>query len=72
MTKICDIRERKVTIRSEIRSTNIRSLGFQDNREWVTLWRLTLWRLTLWSLGCIGEAMEGLCHVDDSSALLIS
>jgi hypothetical protein len=67
MTKICDIRERKVTIRSEIRSTNIRSLGFQDNREWVTLWRLTLW-----SLGCIGEAMEGLCHVDDSSALLIS
>ena len=56
-----------MTIRSEIRSTNIRSLGFQDNREWVTLWRLTLW-----SLGCIGEAMEGLCHVDDSSALLIS
>ena len=28
--KICDIRERNVTRRSEIRTTNIRSLGFQE------------------------------------------
>jgi hypothetical protein len=46
--KICDIREKNVTIRSEIWTTNIRSLGFRDIREWVTLWRLILW-----SLGCI-------------------
>ena len=30
---ICDIRERNVTIRSEILTMNIRSLGFQDVRE---------------------------------------
>jgi hypothetical protein len=38
----CDIRERNVTIRSEIWTTNIRSLGFWDIREYVTLWRLIL------------------------------
>jgi len=31
--KICDIRERHVTIRIEIRTTNIRSLGFRDIGE---------------------------------------
>ena len=36
--KIRDIRERNVTIRSEIWTTNIRSLGFRDIREWVILW----------------------------------
>jgi hypothetical protein len=43
-----DIRERNVTIRSEIGTTNIRSLGFRDTRECVTLWGLILW-----SLGCV-------------------
>ena len=38
--KFRDIRERNVTIRSEIWTTNIRSLGFQDIRKCVTLWRL--------------------------------
>jgi hypothetical protein len=42
-----DIRERNVTIRSEIWTRNVRSLGFQDIREYVTLWRLILQ-----SLGC--------------------
>ena len=46
--KFCDIRERNVTIRSEIWTTNIYSLGFWDIRECVTLWGLTLR-----SLGCI-------------------
>ena len=46
--KFGDIRERNVTIRSETWTVNIRSLGFQDIRECVTLWRLILW-----SLGCI-------------------
>ena len=41
------IRERNVTIRSEIWTMNIRSLGFRDIREWVILWRLILR-----SLGC--------------------
>ena len=50
--KFHDIRERNVTIRSEIWTTNIRSLGFHDIREWVTLWRLILW-----SIGC-----TRLCH----------
>ena len=36
--KFRDIRERNVTIRREIGTTNIHSLGFQDIREWVTLW----------------------------------
>ena len=45
--KIRDRRERNVTIRSEIWTTNIRSLGFWDIREWVILWRLILR-----SLGC--------------------
>jgi hypothetical protein len=40
--KIRDVRERNVTIRSETWTTNIRSLGFHDIRERVTLWRLIL------------------------------
>ena len=48
--KICDIRERNVTIRSEIWSMNIRSLAFQDIREWVTLRKVILR-----SLGCISQ-----------------
>ena len=43
--KIHDIKERKMTIRKEI--WPIRSLGFRDIREWVTLWGLILR-----SLGC--------------------
>ena len=39
MTKFCDIREKNVTIRSEIWTTNIHSLEFRDSRECVTLWR---------------------------------
>jgi hypothetical protein len=54
--KFCDIRERNVTVRSEIWSMNIRSLGFQDIREWVTLWRVILW-----SLGCISQT--NLCQI---------
>ena len=46
--KIRDIRERNMTIRSEIWTMNIRSLGFRDIREWVILWGLILR-----SLGCI-------------------
>ena len=42
MTKTCDIGERNVTIRSEFWTTNIRSLWFQDTREWVILWRFIL------------------------------
>ena len=38
--KFRDIRGSNVTIRSEIWTTKIRSLGFQDIRERVTLWRL--------------------------------
>ena len=45
--KFYDIRERNLIIKSEIWTTNIRSLGFLDIREYVTLWRLILW-----SLGC--------------------
>ena len=45
--KFCDARERNVTIRSEIWTMNIHSLGFWDVREYVTLWGLILW-----SLGC--------------------
>ena len=45
--KFRDIRERNVTIRSEISTTNTHSLGFQVIGECVTLWRLILW-----SLGC--------------------
>ena len=40
--KIRDIRERNVTIRSEIWTTNIHSLEFQDIREWVILYELIL------------------------------
>ena len=46
--KFRDIRERNVTIRSEIWATSIHSLGFWDSREW-----MILWGLILWSLGCI-------------------
>ena len=46
--KICDIRERIVTVRSEICTTNIRSLGFWDIRDWVILWGLMLR-----NLGCM-------------------
>ena len=48
--KFRDIRERNVTIRSHIWTTNITSLWFQDIRECVTLWRLILW-----SLRCINR-----------------
>jgi hypothetical protein len=58
--KFCDIRESDVTIRSEIWTTNIRSLQFQDIRERVTLWGLILWSLgctLLWSIyGSVGES----------------
>ena len=40
--KFCDIREGNVTIRSEIWTMNIRTLGFGDIRECVTLWWLIL------------------------------
>jgi len=55
--KVHDIRERNVTIRSEIWTTNIRALGFRDTREWVTLWRLILR-----SLGCMSKRMLELLH----------
>ena len=53
-----DIRERNVTIRNEIWTTNIRSLRFQDIRECVTLWRLILQSLgcnldTIWKHGWV-------------------
>ena len=54
-----DIRERKVTTRSEIWTTNIRSLGFRDIREWVILWRLKFW-----SLGCTRTNELGLGRVN--------
>ena len=38
----CDIRERNVTRRSEIWTTKIRTLGFRNIRECVTLWGLIL------------------------------
>jgi hypothetical protein len=40
--KFHDIRERNVTRRSEIWTTNIRSLGFRYIREYVTWWRWIL------------------------------
>ena len=45
--KIHDIREKIVTIRSEIWTMNILSLDFRDIREWAILWSLILW-----TLGC--------------------
>ena len=45
---IRDIRERNVTIKSEIWTTSIPSLGFRDIREWVIVWKLILQ-----SLGCM-------------------
>ena len=58
--KFCDIRKRNVTIRSEIWTMNICSLGFRDIREYVTLWRLILW-----SLGCNSNTLG--VHVHMSS-----
>jgi hypothetical protein len=65
--KIRDIRERNVIIRSEIWTMNIRSLGFWDIRE-----RLTLWRLILISLGCtiilevwVNWANSSLDHIEN-------
>ena len=52
--KFCDIRERNVTIRNEIWTTNICSLGFPDIRRCVTLWRLILR-----SLGCMSLLILG-------------
>ena len=47
--KICDIRERDMTIRSEIWTTNICSLRFWD-RQWLLLWGLILRNLEcIWS-----------------------
>jgi hypothetical protein len=46
--KFHDIRERNVTIRSEIWTTNTRSLEFGDIREC-----MRIWRLRLWNLGCM-------------------
>ena len=43
--KFCDTRERNVTMRSEIWTTNIRSLGVQGIRECMPLWRLIVWSL---------------------------
>ena len=62
--KFCDIRERNVIIRSEIWPTNVRSLGFQDIREHVTLWRLILQSLGCTSGGQIISAalIEALRH----------
>ena len=51
--KFCDIRERNVTIKSEILTTNIRSLQFWNIRECVTLWRLILR-----SLECMGVSTK--------------
>ena len=48
LMKFCEIRERNVTIRSEIWTMTTCSLGFWNIREYVTLWRLILR-----SLGCI-------------------
>ena len=64
-----DMRERNVTIRSEIWTTNIRSLGFRVIREWVILWGLILR-----SLGCnlgimkvmstwLVVILTGYCHI---------
>ena len=53
--KIHDLRGKNVTMRSEIWTTNIRSLGFQDIRNWVISWKLILR-----SLGCIITYLEGL------------
>ena len=47
LNKTRDIRERNVTIKSEIWTTNNRPLGFWDIREWVIIW----W-LILRSFGC--------------------
>ena len=45
--KLHDIRKRNVTIRSEVWTANICSLGFRNIREWVTLWGLILQSLSV-------------------------
>ena len=55
--KFCDKRERNMTIRSEILTKKIRSLGFRDIRQCVTLWRLILR-----SLGCTCCDLSLLLH----------
>jgi hypothetical protein len=47
--EFCDIRERNVTIRSEIWTKNICSLVFQDIRECVTLWGLIFTEFRVYS-----------------------
>jgi hypothetical protein len=54
MSKPMVYESRNVTIRSEIEIVNIRSLGFRDVKEGVTLRRLILW-----SLRCIFFQREG-------------
>ena len=56
--KIRDIGEKNLTIRSEIWTTNIRSLGFQDIRE-----RVILWGLILQSLKCIASMIENSINI---------
>ena len=63
--KICDIRERNVTIWIKIATMNICSLGYRNIREC-----LTLWRLVLRSLGCITTTTSILQHATDSIELL--
>ena len=57
--KINDIRERNVTIRSEIWTAIIRSLEFWDIRELGTLWRLILR-----SLGCLSIGQNRLIYIN--------
>ena len=62
--KFCDIRERNMTIRSEIWTTKIHSLGFRDIREWVTLWGLTL--RSLWYVyQCMGQPAFTLYFIEE-------
>ena len=58
MTKFRDVRERNVATRSEIWTTNIRSLGFRDIREWVPLWGLILRRLRCIEAGLASKWVE--------------
>ena len=56
--KIRDVGERNLTIRSDIWTTNICSLGFRDIREWLISWTLILqslryiasWSSRLWEI----------------------
>ena len=56
---IRDTRERNETIRNEIWTTDIHSLGFQGIREWVIVWKLILRRL-----GC--NWLNLVCDVNDA------